>query len=159
MVFDPGIDDDSLVVLDAVSSTLCNAFGMRPASFREGEFKCGDVVVKMFDILFDSGALHHSFINSKFVERYRHVWSHAIRPHNTIVKLADQKTLVKTSEVILGELSFVSGGGREFTGQIEPIVWKMQDMDLILGLPDIIKNYITLFFLMLKQKQHELNAS
>ena len=40
MVFDPGIDDDSLVVLDAVSSTLCNAFGMRPESFREGEFKC-----------------------------------------------------------------------------------------------------------------------
>ena len=32
-------------------------------------------------------------------------------------------------------------------------------MDLILGLPDIIKNYITLFFLMLKQQQNELNAS
>ena len=32
-------------------------------------------------------------------------------------------------------------------------------MDLMLGLPDIIKNYITFFFLMLKQKQDELNAS
>ena len=116
MVFDPGIDEDSLVVLDAVASTLCHAYGVRPASFREGEFQCGGVTVKMFDILFDSGALHHSFINAGIVERNRHRWSHAIRPHETVVKLADQKTLVRTSEVILGELSCVSDGGREFTG-------------------------------------------
>ena len=38
MVFDPGIDEDSLVVLDAVASTLCHAYGVRPASFREAEF-------------------------------------------------------------------------------------------------------------------------
>ena len=31
-------------------------------------------------------------------------------------KLGDQKTLVKTSELILGELSCVRDGGREFTG-------------------------------------------
>ena len=114
--------------------------------------------MKMFDILFDSGALHHSFINARIVEKNRERWSHAIRPHETIVKLTDQKTLVKTSQVILGELSFVSDGGREFSGKKEPIVWKMHNMDLILGLPDIIKNYITQFFLMLKKKQNELNA-
>ena len=34
----------------------------------------------------------------------------------TVVKLGDQKTLVRTSELILGELSCVSDGGREFTG-------------------------------------------
>ena len=31
-------------------------------------------------------------------------------------KLGDQKTMVRTSELILGELSCVSDGGREFTG-------------------------------------------
>ena len=31
-------------------------------------------------------------------------------------KLGDQKTMVKTSELILGELSCVRDGGREFTG-------------------------------------------
>jgi len=159
MVFDPGIDEDSLMVLDAVSSTLCHVYGARPASFREGEFKCGNITVKMFDILFDSGALHHSFIKAEIVEKNREHWGHAIRPHETTVKLADQKTLIKTSEMIAGELSFVSDGGREHKGQIDAIVWNMKDMDLILGLPDIIKNFITLFFLMLKQHQNELNAS
>ena len=33
----------------------------------------------------------------------------------TVVKLGTQKTLVRTSELLLGELSRVSDGGREFT--------------------------------------------
>ena len=48
-----------------------------------------------------------------------------------------EKTLVRTSEKLLGELSFVSDGGREFTGQTEPIVWKLHGMDLILWLKEL----------------------
>ena len=159
MVFDPGIEEDTLAVLEAVSTTLCHTYGVRPASFREGEFKCGDVTVKMFDVLFDSGALHHSFISADIVERNRQHWSRFIHPYETTVKLADQKTLVKTSEAVTGELSFVSDGGREHSGTVEAIVWQMRGLEFILGLPDIVKNYTTLFFLMLKQHQEELNAS
>ncbi len=36
--------------------------------------------------------------------------------HETVGKLGDQKTLVGTSELILGELSCVSDGGRGFIG-------------------------------------------
>ena len=36
--------------------------------------------------------------------------------NETVLKLGDQKTMVRTSELILGELSCVSDGGREFTG-------------------------------------------
>jgi hypothetical protein len=36
--------------------------------------------------------------------------------NETVLKLGDQKTMVRTSELILGELSCVNDGGREFTG-------------------------------------------
>ena len=49
-----------------------------------------------------------------------------------------------------GVLSLVSDGGEPYTGEVDAIVWKMQGLDFILGLPDIVRNYITLFFLMLK---------
>ena len=36
--------------------------------------------------------------------------------NETVVKQGEQKTLVRTNELIHGELSCVSDGGREFTG-------------------------------------------
>ena len=36
--------------------------------------------------------------------------------NETVGKLGDQKTLVRISDLILGELSCVRDGGREFTG-------------------------------------------
>ena len=45
------------------------------------------------------------------VERSQHLWSRAIRPHETVAKLAALKTLVRSSEFILGELTFVIMAG------------------------------------------------
>ena len=69
MIFDPGIDD-STMLLDAVYTELSLAYGMRPASLREGQFSVNGDIARMFNVLFDSGALHHSYINAGIVEKH-----------------------------------------------------------------------------------------
>jgi len=58
LIFDPGVDD-SAMLLDSVFSVLSTAYGVRPASLREGEFSVNNEIARMFNVLFDSGALHH----------------------------------------------------------------------------------------------------
>ena len=154
-IFDPGIDD-SAMLLDSLFTTLSTVYGVRPASLREGEFSVNNDIAKMFNVLFDSGALHHSYISAEIVEGHRDQWESCIRPYETWVKLADQSTIIKTKEIVRGVLSFVSDGGDAYSGEVDAIVWSMQGLDFILGLPDIVRNFITLFFLMLKQYQMEM---
>ena len=90
LIFDPGIDD-STMLLDAVYTELSLAYGTRPASLREGQFSVGGDIARMFSVLFDSGALHHSYINANIVEEHRDMWESMIRPYEAWVKLADQK--------------------------------------------------------------------
>ena len=147
------------MLLDAVHDVLSTVYGARPASLREGEFCANDKVAKMFNVLFDSGALHHSYISKAIVDEHRDEWESRIEPYEAWVKLADQKTVIKTKEVVKGVLSFVSDGGTDFSGEVEAIVWDMKGLDFILGLPDIVKNFINLFFLMLKQNQVDMAAA
>ena len=50
----------------------------------------------------------------------------------------------------------MSDDGKEFTGEVDAIIWSMKVLDFILGLPDIVRNYITLFFTMLQDCHDEL---
>jgi len=60
-VFDLGISDDewndSELLLDAVAAIVREPGG-RPLSIREGQFGVGEKTVKVFNVLFDTGALH-----------------------------------------------------------------------------------------------------
>ncbi|MFN9907643.1 MAG: hypothetical protein ACK56F_16215, partial [bacterium] len=96
---------------------------------REGQFSVGGDIARMFNVLFDSGALHHSYINANIVEEHRDMWESMIRPYEAWVKLADQKTVIKTKEIVKGTLSFVSDGGTDFSGEVEAIVWNMKGLD------------------------------
>ena len=153
-VFDPGIDllgdENTELVLDAVGALVRNQGG-RPLSFREGEFEAGGTSIKVYDVLFDTGALHKSYISAELVERNRDKWKDSIFPHRAIACLADQKTRIETKEVVRGVLSFVADDGQtEYKGIVEAIVWEMPGMEFILGLPDIAKNYVQLLTSMLQ---------
>ena len=101
------------------------------------------VSVSVFKVLFDTGALHKSYISADLVERYRDSWSSCIFPHRAVACLADQATRIETKEVVRGTLSFVADdGSTEYSGQVEAIVWNMPGMDFILGLPDITRNFV-----------------
>jgi len=128
-------------VLDAVGA-LVRAQVDRPLSMREGEFQAGGVSVSVFKVLFDTGALHKSYISADLVERYRNSWSSCIFPHRAVACLADQATKIETNEVVRGTLTFVEDDwSTEYSGQVEAIVW---NMDFILGLPDITRNFVDL---------------
>ena len=136
LVYNQGIEEDTRKVLVAVSTTLCHTYGLRPASYRSGKFKCGAVTVKIFDSLFDSGALHHSFISADIVK----------------------KEWLKPAKRSSGSCLSLVMGGQEHTSTVAAIVWRKRRLEFILELPDKVKNYTTQFFLMLKQQQ-ELSAS
>ena len=76
-VFDPGIstesDDETELLLDAVGDIVRGQVD-RPISFREGEFQAEGVSVKLFKVLFDTGALHKSYISANLVEKHRNSW-------------------------------------------------------------------------------------
>ena len=56
-------------------------------------------------MLFDTGALHRSYINKDIVKRHRKEWESKKRPFEAQVRLAYQKTVVKTTEIVHGVLS------------------------------------------------------
>ena len=122
-IFDPEIADSEEnameLLLEAVGDAL-RVPGGRPLSFREGEFKAGEVSVKIFRVLFDTGALHKFYISAEIVDQHREEWSRFIFPHRAVACLADQTTKVETKEIIRGILSFVGEDGvTEYHGQVE----------------------------------------
>ena len=121
-IFDPEIteseEDETELLLEAVGDAV-RIPGGRPLSFREGEFKAGGLSVKIFRVLFDTGALHKSYISAEIVEQHREEWSQFIFPHRAVACLADQTTKVETKEIIRGTLSFVGEDGvTEYHGQV-----------------------------------------
>ena len=152
-IFDPGIagsdDDGTELLLEAVGDAV-RIPGARALSFREGEFQAGEVAIKIFNVLFDIGALHKSYISAELVDKHRQEWSQFIFPYKAVASLADQTTRVETKEAIKGTLSFVGKDGvTEYQGLVQAIVWSMPGMEFILGLPDIARNFVDLLTLSL----------
>ena len=127
----------------------------RPPTFREGEFEASGRVVKMFNVLWDSGACHRSYISRDIVDKNRESWKDFISPFSSTVRLADQLTTVRTTEKVRGNLSFVFDTGEEVTAEVDAIVWEMKSMDFILGLPDILTHFLDLFVDMLRRAKDE----
>ena len=129
----------------------------RPLSFREGIFRVGKEEVKICNVLMDTGALHKSYISSELVERHRDAWKESIIPYRSVARLADQVTKIETTEMVRGHLTFVSDNGeKEYTGLVEAIVWEMPGMDFIVGLPDIVRNYVELLTNMLQGAMYNI---
>ena len=66
----------------------------------------------MFNVLFDTGALHKFYISSDLVEKQREDWSKFIVHHNAIACLADQTTRIETNEASRGQLTLVVDDGQ-----------------------------------------------
>ena len=73
--------------MEAVSAIVCDQGG-RPLSVREGEFQVEGVPVKMIRVLFDTGALHKSYVSAELVEKFRDSWKESIFPHRAVACLA-----------------------------------------------------------------------
>ena len=147
--------DSMCIIVDAVMAAVSN-MSHRPATLREGEFEAAGSSVKMFSVLWDSGACHRSYISKDIVDSNRDKWHNCIAPFGSTVRLADQVTTVRTTEKVRGKLSFVYDDGREIDAGVDAVVWKMSSMDFILGLPDILNNFLDLFIDMLQRARSEM---
>ena len=152
---DENHNEDLLMVSESVIDTITVA-SIRQGEFREGEFTADRWGVKINNVLFDTGALQTSYVNSEIVVANREKWTKAISPLNTVVKMADQQTKIRTSEKISGRITFVDDKGIDNSGIVDAIVWKMPNLDFILGLPDVLKNFMPLFVQMLNDAQNSV---
>ena len=150
--------EDLLMCMES-ALTVMSRESIRAGVFREGEFSVNRVVAKMFHVLFDTGALQKSYISKELVDANRAQWVGAVKPHQSVVRMADQLTRKNTSEMVTGVLSFVDDRGREVKAVIEAIVWEMPKMDFILGLPDILRHYLDMFIAMLREAELSLTES
>ena len=150
-IFDPGIeptsinyhgDEDLHLDLHHWAMSMLNTMN-KPQSIVSGCFKTGDVEVCLNSILFDTGALHRSYINQSLVNENRDQWACNIRPYNSQIRLGDQKTIINSSEEIQGTLSFHH---HNVTANISCIVHDMPGMDMIIGLPDIQQHFLAMLF-------------
>jgi len=62
------------LLLDAVAAIVRQPGG-RPLSIREGQFGVKEKTVEVFNVSFDTGALHKSYISSDLVNKHREEWS------------------------------------------------------------------------------------
>ena len=116
----------------------------KPKSIRSGMFSVNDISVNLKSVLFDTGALHRSYIHSGLVNNNRSAWSDNIVQRKSQIRLGDQKTVVTSEEEIMGTVQFLNNIGDIVESQILLVVHDMPGMDMIIGLPDISKHFLSL---------------
>ena len=115
----------------------------------EGWIKVSEVDVHVCGILFDSGALHKSFISEELVSKYKDSWDSGISKVNRAVRLGDNKTVKSVTEQVRLNLTVLDSELQEHSGDIDAYVWSMPGLDFIVGLPDIISSFKEVFVRML----------
>ena len=117
---------------------------------REGVLLLADSRVHLTKVIFDSGALHASYvIDPKVVARYRKVLKSKITPIRGSVTLEDSKTTHQVSEAVEVDLEFKDNNGKLHTGRVNLVVFE-SGSHIIIGLPDIARGFGDLFLCMVR---------
>ena len=109
--------------------------------------------------LFDTGALHGSYISSTFVTRYSSLFSPYIRPFSSSVTLADNRTSVLIEGVVSITLSFADDTNQIHTGSFPCYIFPMTQHDMIIGLPHILCHFGAFFLSLLNSTISSLSTS
>jgi len=96
-------------------------------------------------VLFDTGALHASYISKVFVDEHRQELAPHIYPCNSVSRLADGKTIVQISEMCILDLSVTDSLGKLHSESVQLSVLPDCCSDVIIGLPQIISQFGDLF--------------
>jgi len=117
---------------------------------REGILRYGsDGELPVQNALFDSGALHGSYVSKELVDRNRSKLSRWIQKVHGAVKLGDNVTTVNVDEVLIAVVDFQLDSGERIAKRIKLVVWPMPGLDMIIGLPHIVRHFMKLFVEML----------
>ena len=138
LIYDPGIDDRDL--LEDLLATIGRGLD-KARSITQGQMFVGGEEVYLGSILFDTGALHRSYISKELVDKYRDRWISSLVPIESLVRLADQRTVLGSKEELRAHVIIAGDGDNKFTADLDLVVWSMPGMDMIIGLPDITAHF------------------
>jgi len=112
---------------------------------REGVIDLPNAVrLPVLKTLFDTGALHGSYISSSYVEKHRDLLEPFLRRCNMVVTLADNKTKLKIDSVAVLDVCFIGDDDVEHTGKVPFCVLEDCANDMIIGLPAIASKFSSL---------------
>ena len=103
--------------------------------------------------LFDSGALHASYISLDLVDKHRAALKDFITPVELETRLADSKTTVRISEKLEVDLAFIGPDGTTYLGREVLLVMKSLSEEVIIGLPTILNQWLPLYIGMLQESR------
>ena len=116
-------------------------------------------------VLFDSGGLCDSLISKKIVDANRKEWQPYLKKIRTSVKLGGTKSQQEVSEQLILSLTVIDFDLHEHTATFKAHVWDMDELDMIVGLYDIINKFNDLFIQFITNgvkehlKRNELSSS
>ncbi len=109
-------------------------------------------------VLFDSGAIHSSYVSRQFLDRHRPT----LQPHVTrcsgVVKLGDNHTTVQITELVSLDILFAAPQGGVHRAHICFCVLP-SGVDMIVGLPDILSQLCDLHVQMIRTASGQLTHS
>ena len=121
-----------------------------PKSIGQGTLIVNNKQINLVNVLFDTGALHRSYINSELLDFNRDDWSVNIKPSHSKIRLGDQRTIVESKEEVHGIINFMKSDGEIISSPIILVSHSMPGMDVIVGLPDITKSFVPLVMEMIQ---------
>lgn len=95
-------------------------------------------------VLFDSGALHGSYVSKNYINKHKVYFNPLLRSANITTRLADNKTLVRVDNVIDLTIEFKDSYEAIHSGHITLAVFDTGH-DMIIGLPHILCNFNNFF--------------
>lgn len=111
----------------------------------------GNKIIKVSKVLFDTGALHGSYISETLVNQNYQYFRPYLREVSGQVTLADNKTKVPIKHVALLNIRFIDDFGVTHSAKVPFSVFNTSGNDIILGLPAIISSFSVLHKQMIDQ--------
>lgn len=153
-MFDPGVHQDLFAT--AVPEDVHAPMHAQGAVVWEG--------MELFlpKVLFDSGALHASYLDDGWLEEKISEFpalASCISTVNMSVVLGDNKTRVKITRIASLEVSFVDSNLQEHRARLSFCVMAMPGLTMIIGLPHIVIHFLPYFILLLDAAKLEFETS
>lgn len=139
------LTSDDELFLAMMSQQLCMSelpeIATLPSAITKGTINMpegGRILVNR--VLFDTGALHGSYISAEFARSIPEIWKKRVRNKAT-VRLADNRTLIDITHTVNLSVTFADSEGNEHTGDIRFYVFPSKHSEMIIGWPAIIGQF------------------
>jgi hypothetical protein len=119
-----------------------------------------DGTLHLEKVLWDSGAVDGSYVSKEWVDQRRAMLQPYLRRVQGMVRMGDNATLVPIREILRADVRFNKPGTKEMvTGRVDMAVMPTNGgLDAIMGLPDILRDYLDVFVSLLTRAEPYVSA-